>query len=156
MLAVFRNWKNKNTQQDVERVKRLLKEKLSIDNHVTLEWVLVKLFVAGNFYSFLPLFVCRVEYCKSDSVDPETHESHEEYLAAFKRTLIEKLRQCIDNSLTNDPDGGKVKRKTVQVRIRAVKLYEPLCRRTRRENLFSGTNNEYKIGSRESVALTAI
>lgn len=37
MLAVFRNWKNKNTQQDVERVKRLLKEKLSIDNHVTLE-----------------------------------------------------------------------------------------------------------------------
>lgn len=29
--------------------------------------------------------------------------------------MIEKLRQCIDKSLTNDPDGGKGKKKTVQV-----------------------------------------
>lgn len=56
-----------------------------------------------------------MEYRNSDSVDPETHESHEEYLAAFKRTLIEKLRVCIDKGLSQDPDGGKGKRKTVQV-----------------------------------------
>lgn len=61
------------------------------------------------------LFLHRVEYRNSESVDPETHESHEEYLAAFKRILIEKLRQCIDKSLSLDPDGGKGKRKTVQV-----------------------------------------
>lgn len=61
--------------------------------------------------------VYRVEYRNNDSVDPETHDSHEEYLAAFKRILIEKLRQCIDKSLANDPDGGKGKRKTVQVRF---------------------------------------
>lgn len=57
----------------------------------------------------------RVEYHNSESVDPETHDAHEEYLAAFKRTLIEKLRECIDTSLKQDPDGGKGKRKTVQV-----------------------------------------
>jgi hypothetical protein len=56
-----------------------------------------------------------VEYCNTESVDPETHESHEEYLAAFKRTLIEKLRVHIDKGLSHDPDGGKGKRKTVQV-----------------------------------------
>lgn len=65
----------------------------------------------------IPFFAfCRVEYRNTESVDPETHEPHEEYLAAFKRTLIEKLQQCIDNSLSNDPDGGKGKRKTVQVK----------------------------------------
>jgi NACHT domain- and WD repeat-containing protein len=41
------------------------------------------------------------------NVDPEDHDSHEEYLAAFKRTIIEKLRVCIDKSLSIDPDGGK-------------------------------------------------
>jgi hypothetical protein len=58
-----------------------------------------------------------VEYRNTESVDPETHESHEEYLAAFKRTLIEKLRHCIDEGLSHDPDGGKGKKKTVQVRF---------------------------------------
>lgn len=59
----------------------------------------------------------RVEYRNTESVDPETHDSHEEYLAAFKRTLIEKLRHCIDKGLSHDPDGGKGKKKTVQVSV---------------------------------------
>lgn len=70
-------------------------------------------------HTFAP--VNRVEYCNTEAVDPETHEPHEEYLAAFKRTMIEKLRGCIDNSLATDPDGGKGKRKTVQV------MYEVQC-----------------------------
>lgn len=37
MLAVFRNWKHKQTSSDIERIKSLLKEKLSSDNHSTLE-----------------------------------------------------------------------------------------------------------------------
>jgi hypothetical protein len=37
ILAVFRNWKNKQTSSDIERIKSLLKEKLSSDNHSTLE-----------------------------------------------------------------------------------------------------------------------
>jgi len=50
----------------------------------------------------------RVEHGNNnDYVDPEGHDSHEEYLAAFKRTLIEKLRVCIDKDLKYDPDGGK-------------------------------------------------
>lgn len=39
MLAVFRNWKNKQAPEDVERIRQLLKEKLSSDNLTTLEWV---------------------------------------------------------------------------------------------------------------------
>lgn len=39
MLAVSRNWKNKQAPTDVERIKNLLKEKLPNDNHSTLEWV---------------------------------------------------------------------------------------------------------------------
>lgn len=63
-----------------------------------------------------PLFnYSRVEYVDSDFIDPD-RESHEEYLASFKRTLIEKLRNSIDTSLSSDPDGGKGKKKTVQVR----------------------------------------
>lgn len=50
----------------------------------------------------------RVEHGNNnDNLDPEGHDSHEEYLAAFKRTLIEKLRVCIDKDLKYDPDGGK-------------------------------------------------
>jgi hypothetical protein len=37
MLAVFRNWKNKQAPEDVERIRQLLKEKLSSDNLTTLE-----------------------------------------------------------------------------------------------------------------------
>jgi hypothetical protein len=37
ILAVFRNWKAKHAPDDVERIKKLLKEKLSSDNHSTLE-----------------------------------------------------------------------------------------------------------------------
>jgi hypothetical protein len=37
MLAVFRNWKTKHAPEDVERIKKLLKAKLSSDNHSTLE-----------------------------------------------------------------------------------------------------------------------
>lgn len=37
MLVVFRNWKNKNISEDVDRMKNLLKEKVSSDNHSTLE-----------------------------------------------------------------------------------------------------------------------
>jgi hypothetical protein len=74
----------------------------------------VSLFSLGNDCSdffmqhkfFLPLH--RVENGNNnDYVDPEGHDSHEEYLAAFKRTLIEKLRVCIDKDLKYDPDGGK-------------------------------------------------
>lgn len=41
-----------------------------------------------------------------DIIDPERPE-HEEYLAAFKRSMIEKLRTSIDRDLARDPDGGK-------------------------------------------------
>jgi hypothetical protein len=56
--------------------------------------------------------IIRVEHagngaCIDGNVDPEGNEAHEEYLAAFKRTLIEKLRVSIDKSLKHDPDGGK-------------------------------------------------
>ena len=61
-------------------------------------------------------FLCSVEWYGSDLIDPE-NESHEEYLASFKRTMIENLRQSIDASMAIDPD-GKGKKKTVQVRIR--------------------------------------
>lgn len=61
--------------------------------------------------------IIRVEYGCTEYVDPESHDVHEEYLASFKRTLIEKLRQCIDKSLAHDTDAGKGKRKTVQVSI---------------------------------------
>lgn len=37
MLALFRNWKNKNILEDVDRMKNLLTEKVSSDNHSTLE-----------------------------------------------------------------------------------------------------------------------
>lgn len=37
MLAVFRNWKSKQAPEDVERIRRLLQEKLPSDNHTTLE-----------------------------------------------------------------------------------------------------------------------
>jgi hypothetical protein len=47
-------------------------------------------------------------------VDPEI-ENHELYLAKFKNKTIEKLRGCVDQSLVNDPDGGKGRKKTVQV-----------------------------------------
>lgn len=56
----------------------------------------------------------RVDYCNSTGVDPDNHDSHEEYLAAFKRNLIEKLLNCIERDLKFDPDGGKGKKKTVQ------------------------------------------
>lgn len=47
---------------------------------------------------------CRVDGNNGDCIDPERPE-HEEYLAAFKRTMIEKLRVCIDRDLAHDPDG---------------------------------------------------
>lgn len=37
ILALFRNWKNKQASEDVVRIKNSLVEKLSSDNHVTLE-----------------------------------------------------------------------------------------------------------------------
>ncbi|KAG5678699.1 hypothetical protein PVAND_008347 [Polypedilum vanderplanki] len=94
MLVVFRNWKNKQISNDVERLRNNLIEKLSNDNHFSLT-----VEHAGN---------------GCDNVDPEGNEAHEEYLAAFKRSLIEKLRVSIDKDLKYDPDGGKGKRKTVQ------------------------------------------
>lgn len=48
----------------------------------------------------------RVEGNNGDMIDAERHE-HEEYLAAFKRSMIEKLRTSIDKDLAHDPDGGK-------------------------------------------------
>lgn len=47
--------------------------------------------------------MCSVD---GDIIDPERPE-HEEYLAAFKRSMIEKLRTSIDRDLARDPDGGK-------------------------------------------------
>jgi hypothetical protein len=91
-------------------------------------------------FSKLPSNINRVEYHNTESVDPETHESHEEYLAAFKRTLIEKLRHCIDKGLSHDPDGGKGKKKTVQVSFMLHKKFMcGLCviARANRENLLS-------------------
>lgn len=82
-----------------------------------------------------------MEYRNTESVDPETHESHEEYLAAFKRTLIEKLRHCIDKGLSHDPDGGKGKKKTVQVSFMLHKKFMSgiLCflARAKKKNLLS-------------------
>lgn len=60
------------------------------------------------FTSFFHLYSLtrRVDGNNGEYIDPERHE-HEEYLAAFKRTMIEKLRICIDGDLARDPDGGK-------------------------------------------------
>lgn len=55
-----------------------------------------------------------IDWTGEIELDPEK-ESHEEYLALFKRTLIQKLIESFDESLKNDPDGGKGKKKTVQV-----------------------------------------
>lgn len=43
------------------------------------------------------------------------NEIHDKYLNLFKRTLTDKLRNAIDINLANDPDGGKGRKKTVQV-----------------------------------------
>lgn len=58
-------------------------------------------------------YLYRVRYDKN-GIDPD-NDNHEEYLSSFKNKCIEKLRNCIDLSLTNDPDGGKGRKKTVQV-----------------------------------------
>lgn len=51
-------------------------------------------------------FMYSVDGNNGDIIDPERPE-HEEYLAAFKRSMIEKLRTSIDRDLARDPDGGK-------------------------------------------------
>lgn len=43
------------------------------------------------------------------------NENHEKYLNEFRRTVSVMIRNAIDLSLSNDPDGGKQRKKTVQV-----------------------------------------
>lgn len=59
-----------------------------------------------SLFQHLVQLTRRVDGNNGECIDPERHE-HEEYLAAFKRTMIEKLRICIERDLKHDPDGGK-------------------------------------------------
>lgn len=43
------------------------------------------------------------------------NETHEDYLAKFKTTLMNHLHTTIDKNLQNDPDCVKGRKKTVQV-----------------------------------------
>lgn len=47
-------------------------------------------------------------------IDPDC-VSHDHYLTEFKSTILMKLRTAIDESITNDPDCIKGRKKTVQV-----------------------------------------
>lgn len=47
-------------------------------------------------------------------IDPDC-VSHDHYLTEFKSTILLKLRTAIDESITNDPDCIKGRKKTIQV-----------------------------------------
>lgn len=47
-------------------------------------------------------------------IDPEL-DSHESYLNDFKELIYDKLKNAIDQSLAKEPNGGKGRKKTVQV-----------------------------------------
>lgn len=49
-----------------------------------------------------------------DGIDVD-NEKHEKYLGEFRRTVSMMIQNAIDRSLSNDPDGGKQRKKTVQV-----------------------------------------
>lgn len=51
---------------------------------------------------------------KETGIDVD-HDKHEQYLNEFRRTVSVMIRNAIDLSLSNDPDGGKQRKKTVQV-----------------------------------------
>lgn len=57
--------------------------------------------------------VSRVEWNET-GIDTD-NEKHEQYLNEFRRTVSVMIRNAIDLSLSNDPDGGKQRKKTVQV-----------------------------------------
>lgn len=42
-------------------------------------------------------------------------DSHESYLNDFKELIYDKLKNAIDQSLAKEPNGGKGRKKTVQV-----------------------------------------
>ncbi|XP_059616881.1 protein qui-1 isoform X2 [Phlebotomus argentipes] len=91
MMAVFREWSSPSALRDgAQQIKKQLTECLSPDN-------MQNLTVEGE----------------AAEIDPDT-ESHEDYLAVFKTTIVEKLRATIDRSLINDPDCIKGRKKTVQ------------------------------------------
>ncbi|XP_055702272.1 protein qui-1 [Phlebotomus papatasi] len=93
MMAVFREWSSPSSSQlrdRIQQIKKQLSRVLPPDN-------MQNLTIEGE----------------TAEIDPDT-ESHEDYLAVFKTTIIEKLRTTIDRSLINDPDCIKGRKKTVQ------------------------------------------
>jgi NACHT domain- and WD repeat-containing protein len=55
-----------------------------------------------------------VDWSETGIIDPE-QEVGEQYLQKFRNQITEKLRNSIESSLAVDPDGGKGRKKTVQV-----------------------------------------
>lgn len=50
-----------------------------------------------------------------NGIDADNNERHEQYMGEFRQTISGMIRNAIDQSLSNDPDGGKQRKKTVQV-----------------------------------------
>ncbi|XP_059226569.1 protein qui-1 isoform X2 [Stomoxys calcitrans] len=99
ILAVFREWSSTQlSSKDAESAERLSKLKdqltmnLTSDNYTTLV-------VPGN--------------CCDTGIDPDIEE-HETYLSKFKNKVFDKLRNLIEEHITNDPDVIKGRKKTVQ------------------------------------------
>ncbi|EDS35482.1 conserved hypothetical protein [Culex quinquefasciatus] len=95
VLAIFRHWETETTGTTesgrVEQIKATLTEALPDDNRETLT----------------------VPWAKG-GIDPEL-DSHERYLGRFKSRVYEKLQRAIDQSLSKEPNGGKGRKKTVQI-----------------------------------------
>ncbi|XP_055839533.1 protein qui-1 isoform X2 [Episyrphus balteatus] len=98
VIAVFREWSSHQSPPDVESGERLrqLKDRLTInlssDNYTTLV-------VAGK--------------SENHRIDADLDE-HESYLSKFKNKIFDKMRNLIEEHISNDPDVIKGRKKTVQ------------------------------------------
>jgi hypothetical protein len=63
-----------------------------------------------------------VDWSEAGTIDPE-QEVGEQYLRKFRNQITEKLRNSIESSLAVDPDGGKGRKKTVQVSVSHIWFY---------------------------------
>uniref|UniRef100_A0A1L8DGI8 Putative wd40-repeat-containing subunit of the 18s rrna processing complex n=1 Tax=Nyssomyia neivai TaxID=330878 RepID=A0A1L8DGI8_9DIPT len=138
IVAVCREWSGPGVEvrERVKQIKKQLAECLPTDNMQTLT-------VEGE----------------AAEIDPDK-ESHEDYLAVFKTTIIEKLRVTIDRNLINDPDCIKGRKKTVQeifhehsihlVFVGEHETSRSLLSSTVPERLRSNVIQHYRSGSRHS------
>lgn len=64
-------------------------------------------------FSLLILRTYSVDWAEN-GIDPEL-ECHDLYLTSFKNKMFEMMKASIDQDLAKDPNGGKGRKKTVQV-----------------------------------------